>query len=472
MDRLSAQDMSSIWPEMFGWPFDIGGLAILDGDNLVDASGDVRLDYVREAVESKLHFVPRFRQLLHQPGFGFGRPLWVDAPSFDITDHIHVMPLGPASDEGQLLRACEQLHGRRLDPSRPLWEMWLLPGLTDGRVGLFLKMHHAIADGVTGVATFASLLDMGPDPARTPTVPWIPGPMPSKTELFQDNLSRHTAQLATTFSKLAHLPDVWRRIRRAWPALSEFFFDGPAARTSVNRPIGSRRRFDVVRTSLDLAKEAAHSAGAKVNDVLLTAIAGGLRDLLRSRGEPVDGLVLRAVVPVSLHTQLGSDAANLDGAMVVPLPIGISDPAQRLCSIASETAKRKKKPRPAGGTVFRYGFLQRAFLRLYPRQRFVNVYVANVPGPPIPLYFAGANLTEVYPLIPILGNLTLGVGALSYAGQFNITVVSDADLCPDVDVFTAGIERTFDQLSSNAETHTLDGSEQPLRQSRQREVVS
>jgi diacylglycerol O-acyltransferase len=215
----------------------------------------------------------------------------------------------------------------------------------------------------------------------------------------------------------------------------------------VNRRIGSDRKLALVRWSLDAAKKVAHSHGATVNDVLLTAVASGFADLLRGRGEPTDGVVLRAFVPVSLHQESpGGPRGNVDAGMQVPLPIGERDEVRRLESIGAETSERKKKSRPPAGSVFRTVLLQRAFLRLMPRQRFMNAYVANVPGPPIPLYFAGAPLLEIFPVVPITANISIGVGALSYAGQFNLTVVADRDLCPDLEVFVAGIQRSLEAL--------------------------
>ena len=162
-----------------------------------------------------------------------------------------------------------------------------------------------------------------------------------------------------------------------------------------------------------MAKNIAHTHGATVNDVLMTAVAAGYADLLRSRGEPIEGVVLRAFVPVSLHQeQPGEAQGNLDAGMLVPLPIGERDDIRRLATIAAETAERKKKTRPPAGNMFRTVLLQRAFLRLMPRQRFMT-YVANVPGPPIPLYFAGAPVLEIFPIVPLTANVSIGVGALS-----------------------------------------------------------
>jgi hypothetical protein len=196
-----------------------------------------------------------------------------------------------------------------------------------------------------------------------------------------------------------------------------------------------------------VAKNVAHAHGSTVNDVLMTAVAAGYTELLRSRGEPVEDVVLRAFVPVSLHReQPGEAQGNVDSGMLMPLPIGQPDDMRRLAMIAAETAARKNKSRPPAASMFRSILLQRAFLRLMPRQRFMNAYVANVPGPPIPLYFAGAPLLEIFPIVPLTANITIGVGALSYAGQFNLTVVGDRDLCPDLEVFVDGVRRSLGAL--------------------------
>ncbi len=450
MERLSAQDLMMLWPEELGWSQDIGALAILDGRALLDADGRFLIEKARDEVGSRLHLVPRFRQLLYRPRFGLGWPLWVDAPSTDIAEHVRVLPLGAPADEARLLLACEELRHRRLDPSRPRWEMWFLPGLADGRVGLFMKLHHAIADGVAGIAALGAFVDLVPVPPGMGAPPWAPAAMPSTRELFNDNLRRHLQALGRAVTRLDHPVDTVRQARRGWPAVRETFAEPRAPRTSLNQRVGWHRSFALIRSDLGLVMRIAHAHDAKVNDVLMVVLAGGLRALLLGRGERVDGLVLRAFVPVSLHSeQPGQARGNLDGAMVVPLPIGEPDDARRLRLIAAETAERKKKRRPQGGTLFRNVPIQRAFLRLAPRQHVVNTYAANVPGPPVPLYFAGARVLEVFPIVPLLGNLSIGVGALSYAGQFNITAVADRETCPDLDVFVEGARRSLDALADS-----------------------
>jgi diacylglycerol O-acyltransferase / wax synthase len=453
VDRLSAHDLMMLWPEEFGWSQDIGALAILDGGGLLDADGRFSIEQVREQIRRRLHLVPRFRQLLYQPRLGLGWPLWTDAPGVDIAEHVQEFRLRTPADEPRLLLACEELRRRGLDRSRPLWEMWFLTGLVGGRVGLFIKVHHAIADGVAGVAALGAFVDAVPDPPEMGQPPWTPAAMPSARELLDDNLRQRRGELGRTLTKLAHPADTARQARRGWPAAREAFVEARAPRTSLTQRIGWHRRFALVRSNLEVVKRTAHAHDAKVNDVLLTVVASGLRDLLRGRGEPVDGVVLRAFVPVSLHTGVGQARGNRDGAMLVPLPVGEPDELRRLRLIAAETAARKKKSRPAGGTLFRNAVIQRAALRAAPHQRVMNTYAANVPGPPVPLYFVGAPILEMFPVVPLMANVSVGVGALSYAGQFNLTAVADKELCPDLEVFADGARRSLEVLAASVGVH-------------------
>ncbi len=450
IDRLTAQDLMSIWPEDLGWSQDIGALAILDGGGLRDSDGRFRIETARDEIGRRLHQVPRFRQLLYQPTFGLGWPLWIDAPFFDVAEHVRVFPVDAHLDEARLLLACEELRSRRLNRSRPLWEMWFLPGLPGGRVGMFIKVHHSIADGVAGIAALGAFFDTVPDTRVTIEPPWSPRARPLTRELFEDNIRRRLHGAMRTFSKVAHPVETVHRAQQAWPAVHEAFIEGRAPRTSLNRRIGWHRRFALVRGNLALVRRIARAHDATVNDVLMVALAGGLRGLLLGRGEHVDGQVLRAFVPVSLHTeQPGKAQGNLDGAMVVPLPIGEPDDVRRLRLIAGETANRRKKHRPSGGTLFGSIPIQRVALRLAPRQRIMNTYAANVPGPPVPLYFARAAVLELFPVVPILGNVSIGVGALSYAGQFNVTAVADREICPDLEIFAEGMRRSLDAVADS-----------------------
>jgi len=438
IERLAAADQIMLWPDQV-WPQDIGAIAVLDGSNLLDPDGRFRIEVVREAISKRLHLVARFRQLLYVPPRELGGPLWVDAPEFDLTDHVRVLRLPAPGDEAQLFLAVEHLRRRRLDRSRPLWEMWFLPGLSDGRVGMFVRTHHCMADGLAGVATLGTFLDVTPDAITVPGPEWTPTPLPSADDLRADNLARQRDESARRLAMLAHPVSSAQRVLAALPAVRELVAQGGGPDTSLNRKVGPDRTLTIIRSSLEPVKGVAHSHGAKVNDVLLTVIAAGLRQLLTSRGERVDGVVIPIYVPVTLrHGDLAYARGNQIGQMVVPLPVGVSDPFRRLQLIATETIKRKARSRPSVGKVPRRGIAARVVLKLMDRQR-VNVESADLPGPPIPLYLAGARLLELFPLLPLIGKVALGVGALSYAGEFNITAVADKDAYPDLETFAAGV---------------------------------
>lgn len=438
VERLTAEDQIMLWPDEI-WPQDIGAIALLDGSPLIDTDGRLRIAAVREAVAARLHLVPRFRQILYVPPRELGGPLWVDAPAFDLADHVHVFPLPAPGDETQLLLAVEQLRRQRMDRSRPLWEMWFLPGLPERRIGLFVRTHHCIADGIAGVATLSAFLDVAAGAIAAPGPAWTPKPAPSADELRTDNQRRRAAERGHRLSKLAHPARAARSALAVLPAMREILAEEALPATSLDRRVGPDRSFALIRSNLDLVKEVAHAHEAKVNDVLLTVIAGGLRALLSSRGEPVAEAVLRVYVPVSLrHGQYARARGNQIAQMVVPLPIGISDPCRRLRQIAAETGSRKARSRPDVGKMPHRGVLGRMFLKLIDLQH-VNVTTADLPGPPIPLYLAGARLLEVFPLLPLIGKVSLGVGAVSYAGQFNITAVADRDGYADLEVFAGGV---------------------------------
>ena len=429
-----------LWPDEI-WPQENAMLAVLDGSGLFDADGRFRLEAVQEMIRSRLHLVPRLRQLLYLPGPGLGRPLWVDAPAFDIREHVRVEPLAAPADEAALLAAAEELRRLRLDHSRPLWMMWLLPGLPGRRVGMFVKLHHVLADGMASIATMAAFLDTEPSAAGVSAPLWTPPPpWPSNRDLAADNVRAHMAAMGRAVSAVVHPLATARRVVATWPAVRELFGVRPAPATSLDRLVGPDRTMAVVRTGLAEVADIGHRYDATVNDVLLTLITGGLRNLLRTRGEDVDGGTVRCYVPISLrHSDPRVVASgNLISQMVVPLPVDTADAGLRLRRIAAETVTRKAKTRPSLGALFHGAISRRVLLKLVARQR-VNVTTANLRGPASPRYLAGARLLEAFPVLPLIANVSLGVGALSYAGRFAITVTADRDAYPDLAAFTAGV---------------------------------
>ena len=218
--------------------------------------------------------------------------------------------------------------------------------------------------------------------------------------------------------------------------------------TSLDRVVGLDRNLALIRSNVDLINQIAHTHDAKINDVLLAIIAGGLHGLLRSRGEAVEDLMFPIYVPVTLRKGPRDQArGNLIGQMVVPLPIGRVEPGRRLRQIAAETAKRKARSRPSMGTWLRSGIVRQALLKILDRQP-VNVNSADLAGPQAPLYLAGARLLEAFPMLPLVAKVSLAVGALSYAGQFAIMAVADRDICPDLDVFVTSAQSELDALAA------------------------
>ncbi|MCU7730497.1 WS/DGAT domain-containing protein [Actinoplanes sp. KI2] len=416
VDRLTALDRLMLSAGR-RWPQEIGALALLDGTSLFDPAGELRVDAIREAMASRLDLVPRLRQVVQTSR---GGPRWTDAPRFDLAEHVVVRPLPYGTVEAGLPAVAERLYGERLDPARPLWRIWLLPGLPDRRVAMIVRLHHVIADGVAAMMTVTALLG-GPLPAdRDPRAHDDPG-------------QRHAG-----------------RNGRAWPAIRELIAARPGPRTSLDRTVGDGRRLAVIRHSLDEIRAIAHAAGATVNDVLLAVTAGGLRAVLRERGELAGAAVVPAYVPISLRPPGGGPPqGNAIAQMVVPLPVGEPDPGVALRRIAAATAERKARPHTSLDTLVRGGPLGRLILAAVMRQR-VNVATACIRGPATPLCLCGAPVLDAVPMLPLIANEPLAVGGLSYAGRFTIGVVADRDAYPDLEVFVAGASAQLDRLGSSA----------------------
>jgi WS/DGAT/MGAT family acyltransferase len=273
VERLSAEDRLILWPDEV-WPQDIGALAVLDGSSLLDSDGRFRIETAKQAIEGRLHLLRRFRQILYIPRRGLGGPLWVDAPAFDLSDHVRVERLNSAADEAELLHTVARLRRRRLDRSRPLWEIWFITGLPDDRIGMFVRLHHVVADGIAGLVELSTLLDPAPSSAPAPAQPWAPAPWPSAGALLLDSIQRQIAALSSAFRGIARPAAILRRSRAAIPAIRELLAEKPGPQTSLNRVIGQDRTLVLVRSSLELVNEVAHAHDATVNDVLLQSSLG------------------------------------------------------------------------------------------------------------------------------------------------------------------------------------------------------
>ena len=383
-ERLSAEDLTNLAVEAADTPMHIGVVAALDGPGLLDRGGQLRYADLLARIESGLGRVPLLRKVVHRPGVLGGRPVWVDDPAFTIGRHIGQTGLDPPGGEDQLLRLTERLMQPTLDRSRPLWRMWFVTGLADGRVAVVVKLHHAIADGLAAVRLIATLLDPPAAGAGPTDPPWRPTPPPRWRELFRDNVSARASAAARLARRLADPDSVrralwsagagWRSVSHAWAA----------PRTSLNAPIGPHRRIAVVRLDLARAKDISHGYGGKVNDLVLNLIAGGLRALVVARGEPVEGLVLHTAVAVSLRSGAEADrAGNRAGTVVVRLPLDEPDAGARLRTITTETAVAKQGQLAANEQHLMVWLARSGLMRYVTRrQRLTNLIESNVTGPP------------------------------------------------------------------------------------------
>jgi WS/DGAT/MGAT family acyltransferase len=445
IDRLSAGDELMLRASA-AWPQHIVALGILDGAELYDDDGSFRIEAIRAMVGAGLGRAPRLCQVLVEPRRGLGPPFWADVPAVDLRHHVRERPIGGSGSDLDLLSAVEDLRRLPLDASRPLWAIWLLTGLPGRRVGLFVCLHHAIADGLAAMALLGVFLE-GADGA--PPVPMVdaagappPRPLPSSLTLLVDNIVRVARGVMSGGVRLLRPRRLLRDVRSAGPALRELLAERPATETRLNRFVGPDRSLALVRTTVDEVGRIARDHGASPNDVLLALTAGGIRASLAARGEPVDGVTIRVYVPVSLRRgrsrREGRDRGNRVAQMAVPVRLSEADPRRRLRRIARETARRKRRPRPSLGTWFRGGLETRLLLRAVSGQR-VNTTTAYLRGPKKPLAFASAPLLELYPILPLIGNVTLGVGVVTYAGTFGIAAAGDRATYPDLDAFAEGV---------------------------------
>jgi WS/DGAT/MGAT family acyltransferase len=461
-DRLGAVDETYLTVEGPGTPMQVGSIGIFEAAGLCDRRGRLRLAEVRERIAARLGLLPRLRQRLAEVPFGVNRPVWVDDEAFDIAHHVDAVPLGPPYDEAALLRLAEQIAVEPLDRTRPLWHLRFVTGLDGDRVALIERAHHALIDGVSGVDVSLVLLDTTPDAPAGSFERWTPRRAPTPGELFVGGVAdRWTApfELAARATRaLFHPVTFTRGAADVANALAALRRDGVRApECSLNRALGSTRELIVVREQLEAVRKAGAPAGATVNDVVLAAVGGGLRDLFLARGEslPPDRTV-KVLIPVSLRT--GSQSAALGnrvGGLLLSLPIGIGDPGERLRGVIAATRALKASREATTADLL----LQAANLlppsvahvvqRGVNRQPLVNLVVTNVPGPDFPLYALGSRMLEAFPVVPLGAQMTLEVAVLSYDGALNLCVTADRTACADAEVFAGGLRRGFESLHAH-----------------------
>jgi WS/DGAT/MGAT family acyltransferase len=477
-DRLSALDVSFLYLEGRTTPMHVGGLAIFE----LPPGG---FDYERlvELIEDRISLVPRYRQKVRFVPGHIANPVWVDDADFDITYHVRRSALPrPGSDE-QLREFCARIQSRPLDRNRPLWEMYLVEGLAQGRFAIITKTHHAMVDGISAIDIGQVILDTSPSPRDVPDDLWMPAPEPSSTSLVTGAVSelvqRPSALLDTVRLGMADARTVAGRVFDAVGGMASALRAAvrPAPSSPLNVTIGEQRRYGVARTSLDDYKLVRKQHGGTINDVVLATVSGALRGWLLFRGEAVTpATTVRAMVPVSVRSS-DSDGAlgNQVSALLVDLPVGEPSPLMRLSQVSYAMKGHKESGQSVGADalVALSGFAPPTLHATGARlangltRRLFNLVVTNVPGPQVPLYAAGARMLEMFPIVPLAAGQALTIGLTSYAGGVYYGLNADRDAMADVDVLATLIEESLAELitaSLESSRHRVPASRAPAEE--------
>jgi diacylglycerol O-acyltransferase len=456
VDWMSPMDASFLHIEDAAHPMHIGGVSIFEGP----APPFARLEAM---VSRKLALVPRYRQKVRFIPFGLGRPVWVEDPHFNLAYHLRHTALPEPGNHDKLRRTAARIFAQHLDRSKPLWEIWMVEGLSESRWALLSKVHHCMVDGVSATDLMTVMFDDDPSPASGGE--WEPQPEPSSAELLLRTLTRRTvnpseqlrairAAVRAPRASLAQAGDLLRGMTSSARVLR------PLGSSSLTGPVGPHRFWSTAEVRLSDVKAVRAALGGTVNDVVLTIVAGGLRELLEARGEPVAGRSIRALVPVSVR-QAGERGVynNRVSAMFAELPIGLLDPAIRLEAVRRQMDGLKRSKQAVAGDVLTSlsGFAPPMLLALGARlgarspSLGVQTGVTNVPGPQVPLRTLDRRLLESFPFVPLIGNVRISIAIFSYDGGLYFGVTGDYDSSRDIDVLTTGVERAMAELLSLAQ---------------------
>jgi diacylglycerol O-acyltransferase / wax synthase len=457
-DRLSALDASFLHLEDASAHMHVASVMIFDGEPPPYAE-------LVDAIERRLHLVPRYRQRLAFVPYGQGRPKWVDDPHLNLRYHVRSTALPSPGSEEQLKALAGRVFSQQLDRDKPLWEIWLVEGLEGGRFGLLAKTHHALVDGISGVDIVTVLFDSSPEPAAPPDPGerWLPRPLPSRAQLLGEALLERTTVPTEIVRSVRAAVRGPRRLlegaREAAVGVGAMAWAGinAAPQSPYNKPIGPHRRFTWVRADLADLKAIKNELGGTVNDVVLATVAGALGRHLRGKGRNTDGLELKAMVPVSVRTDLERGAlGNRVAAMMAPLPVWCQEPVARLDVVREQLKGLKQGGQAVGAQVITQltGFAPPTVMgqasRLMSRQRFFNLVVTNVPGPQFPLYLLGRELSQPFPMVPLARNQGLGIALMSYNGRINFGLVGDYDLLWDIEDLAENLRESLAELAEEA----------------------
>ncbi|HYM14805.1 MAG TPA: wax ester/triacylglycerol synthase family O-acyltransferase [Dehalococcoidia bacterium] len=460
---MSAEDAWFLYFEKADAPLHIGSVCILEGD--------VPVEDVRANMEARMHLIPRYRQRAVIPPLFAGHPTWEDDPQFSLDRHVRQVTLPAPGTRQQLIELASELFAPMLARDRPLWDITVINGLEGGQTAYLNRVHHCLVDGVSGIELLLATLDMvpNPEPPPPPSEPWQPSAPPSPVESWADAMFEQWAdslRLATEFqqqmldprAQTKRMVEFARALEVALPAA----FRQPA-RAIWNRPISGKRRAAWAEMSFQEVRGIRGALGGTVNDVMLTILAGALGRYLRDHGEKTDGVTVRLQIPVNVRREdQRGQLGNRVSMMLPELPVGISDPVQRLQAVRAEMERLKAADqanafdallRVASNLPAVYHAL--AGMGGVP-QGALNLICTNVPGPMIPLYSVGHRMLAHYPMVPLAGDLGIGAGITSFDKHLYLGVMSDPQIVPDIEAIAEHAAAEFRSLRAAAGVEVSD----------------
>jgi diacylglycerol O-acyltransferase / wax synthase len=448
-EPLSAQDHSFLVMETSSLHMHVASTQLFELGPLATAEGGVDFARIKRFIGSVLHRIPRYRQKLHFVPI-FETPVWVDDDEFSLDFHVRHTALPKPGSDKQLRQLAARIMAQPLDRTRPLWEIWVVEGLSEGRFALVSKIHHCMIDGSSGVDISQILQSRTPERRIGQAPPFVARPTPGPGELFGYALRWRAGLPLRALRGLREFrretEDAWGELRLRARVLARMFLEqyGRASESPINGPIGPHRTFGWVDMDLAELRAARRGFGCTLNDLVLCIVTGAFRDYLRLRGVRPEDLEFRIQAPVSVRSEdERGRLGNRVSGWVVTLPLGEEDPRLQLAEIQETTRDLKESKQALGVEMMMaaMGEMPTALLSLgmQAASGTINSIVTNVPGPQFPLYLQGARMLALYPQVPLLQSLGLGIALISYDGKVCWGFNADPKLVPDLEVFVAAI---------------------------------
>jgi WS/DGAT/MGAT family acyltransferase len=478
VEQLSGLDGGFLAMETSSVYGHVGSVCIIDGKAAKGVEPTLTLEHLTQFIESRLPLVPLFRRRLVTVPFGLDHPYWIDDPDFDIDFHIREVALPAPGSDRQLSEQVARLHGRPLDRSRPLWELYLITGLRGGRAAIYSKIHHSAIDGVSGGDILTAVLDTSPEGRAMPEVEDFAGEKPpdptwmlSRSAFALARQPLRAVRVATDLTRM--IPGLANAIgspiaQRLAGKDHEVLLSGTGLRapsTPFNAPVSPHRRWAFADLPLSEVKRLRAGSDLTVNDVVMALCAGALRRWLELHAAlPAAPLV--AAVPVSVRTRNEKGTfGNKVSMMLAPLPTNLPGPVERLAAMheAMRSAKDQHGAIPASlladvsqfamPALANQAWRLSAKLRLLERVNPFNLIISNIPGPNVPLYFAGAKLLAYYPVSALVHGQGLNITVMSYRGNLYFGLIACRQLVPDLEVMAGFLRDELDQLTSVVSPH-------------------